>query len=86
MAKSAGGFFRLDDLIARGRDPLAFRMLALGVSYRKGLDFTWEALAEAERRLSGWRTQVRHALQAGGTPAKPVPDDPIRVAVRRGDR
>lgn len=80
MAKSAGGFFRLDDLIARGRDPLAFRMLALGVSYRKGLDFTWEALAEAERRLSGWRTQVRHALQAGGTPAKPVPDDPIRVA------
>ncbi len=79
MAKSAGGFFRLDDLIARGHDPLAFRMLALGVSYRKGLDFTWESLAEAERRLQGWRSQIREA--AHGTAAlKPSADDPIRVA------
>jgi cysteinyl-tRNA synthetase len=80
MAKSAGGFFRLDDLITRGHDPLAFRMLALGVSYRKGLDFTWEALAEAERRLGSWRTQVRDATQAGGTPSGPAQDDPIRIA------
>ena len=80
MAKSKGGFFRLDDLIARGHDPLAFRMLALGVSYRKGLDFTWEALTEAERRLGSWRTQVREATQAGGAPTTPAPDDPIRVA------
>ncbi|MHB8630771.1 MAG: cysteine--tRNA ligase [Candidatus Limnocylindria bacterium] len=80
MAKSAGGFFRLDDLIARGHDPLAFRMLALGVSYRKGLDFTWDALAEAGRRLEGWRTQLREATQAGGTPAAAAADDPIRVA------
>ncbi|HAF10833.1 MAG TPA: cysteine--tRNA ligase [Chloroflexi bacterium] len=79
-AKSADGFFRLDDLIARGHDPLAFRMLALGVSYRKGLDFAWEALGEAERRLGSWRTQVREATQAGGTPTMPAHDDPIRVA------
>lgn len=80
MAKSAGGFFRLDDLIARGHDPLAFRMLALGVSYRKGLDFTWEALGEAARRLGSWRTQVREATHAGGTPTTPAHDDPIRGA------
>jgi cysteinyl-tRNA synthetase len=80
MAKSAGGFFRLDDLIARGHDPLAFRMLALGVSYRKGLDFTWEALSEAERRLNSWRTQIREATQAGGSGAEPAADDPIRTA------
>ena len=80
MAKSAGGFFRLDDLVARGHDPLAFRMLALGVSYRKGLDFTWEALGEAQRRLGGWRTQVRDATQSGGTPRPPAADDPIHVA------
>ena len=80
MAKSAGDFFRLDDLTARAHDPLAFRMLALGVSYRKGLDFTWEALGEAERRLAGWRTQVREAAQSGGTAARPASDDPIRVA------
>ena len=79
MAKSAGGFFRLDDLIARGHDPLAFRMLALGVSYRKGLDFTWDSLAEAERRLQGWRSQIRDAA-AGTTATQPAEDDPIRIA------
>ncbi len=79
MAKSTGGFFRLDDLIARGHDPLAFRMLALGVSYRKGLDFTWDSLAEAERRLAGWRSQIREAAH-GTTAAPPTAADPIRVA------
>ena len=80
MAKSAGGFFRLDDLIERGHDPLAFRMQALGVSYRKGLDFTWDALAEAGRRLGAWRSQIRAAVQAGGTPAAVATADPIREA------
>ena len=79
MAKSAGGFFRLDDLIARGHDPLAFRMLALGVSYRKGLDFTWDALGESERRLQSWRSQIREAAE-GTTPETPSADDPIRAA------
>lgn len=79
MAKSTGGFFRLDDLIARGHDPLAFRMLAHGVSYRKGLEFTWGALTEAERRLDGWRSQIREALRAT-TPVPPAPDDQIRAA------
>jgi cysteinyl-tRNA synthetase len=79
MAKSAGGFFRVDDLVARGHDPLAFRMLALGVSYRKGLEFTWESLAEAGRRLDAWRSQVREAAQAGA-PRPAAADDPIRVA------
>ena len=79
MAKSAGGFFRLDDLIERGHDPLAFRMLALGVSYRKGLDFSWSALAEAEKRLAGWRSQLRDAVRSIPA-AAPAPDDPIRLA------
>ena len=79
MAKSAGGFFRLDDLIARGHDPLAFRMLSLGVSYRKGLEFTWEALAEAQRRLESWRAQIRGAIQAVA-PSAPASDDAIRLA------
>src|SRR5258706_747346 len=80
MAKSSGGFFKLDDLIARGQEPIWFRMLALGVSYRKGLDFTWDALAEAERRLSSWRTQIREAIQTGGRPTPAEAADPIRAA------
>ena len=79
MAKSAGVFFRLDELLSRGHDPLAFRMLALGVSYRKGLDFTWDALAESERRLNGWRSQIRDAAQRT-TAEVPAQEDPIRSA------
>ena len=80
MAKSAGGFFRLDDVIARGHDPLAFRMLALGSSYRKGLDFTWDALAEAGRRLDSWRAQIREAASRTPDVLPAAPTDPIRIA------
>ena len=66
MAKSAGEFLRLADVEAKGYDPLAFRMLALGTSYRKGLDFTWEGLDSAQRRLDKWRRQIREAYQAVG--------------------
>lgn len=80
MHKSIGNVFFVRDIEARGHDPLAFRMLVLGVSYRKGLDFTWSSLAEGERRLSGWRSQLREAMQSGGMPARPAADDPIRAA------
>jgi cysteinyl-tRNA synthetase len=80
MHKSIGNVFFIRDIEARGHDPLAFRMLVLGVSYRKGLDFTWSSLAEGERRLNVWRSQLREAVQSGGTPAAVATDDPIRSA------
>jgi len=80
MHKSIGNVFLVSDIEARGHDPLAFRMLVLGVSYRKGLDFTWASLAEGERRLNSWRSQLREAAQAGGEPIRPAADDPIRAA------
>ena len=42
MAKSAGGFYQLGDIESWGFDPLAFRLLTLGTSYRKGVDFARE--------------------------------------------
>ena len=80
MHKSIGNVFLVRDIEERGHDPLAFRMLVLGVSYRKGLDFTWASLAEGERRLNSWRSQLREAVQAGGEPTRPAEDDPIRAA------
>ncbi len=80
MHKSMGNVFLVRDIEERGHDPLAFRMLVLGVSYRKGLDFTWASLAEGQRRLDGWRSQLREALQAGGAPTDAADDDPIRAA------
>jgi cysteinyl-tRNA synthetase len=81
MAKSAGGFLRLSDIEERGFDPLAFRLLALGTSYRKGVDFTWESLQSAQTRLDKWRGVIAEAWQAaGGAADAPKDDDPIRVA------
>jgi len=81
MAKSAGGFLRVADIEARGTDPLAFRLLALGTSYRKGVDFTWESLDSAARRLDKWRGVIAEAWQTAGAKADPPKDDdPIRVA------
>jgi cysteinyl-tRNA synthetase len=81
MAKSAGGFLRLSDVEAKGFDPLAFRLLALGTSYRKGVDFTWEGLESAQRRLDKWRGVIAEAWQAAdGVATSPDADDPLRVA------
>ena len=81
MAKSAGEFLRLSHLDARGFDPLAFRLLALGTSYRKGLDFTWDGLDSAQRRLEKWRGVIGEAWQStGGKAAHVDASDPIRAA------
>jgi cysteinyl-tRNA synthetase len=49
MAKSAGEFLRLQSLIDRGYDPLAYRYLCLTAHYRTQLNFTWEALDAAAK-------------------------------------
>ena len=63
MAKSAGGFYQLGDIESWGFDPLAFRLLTLGTSYRKGVDFAREGLASAQARLDRWRSLVGEARQ-----------------------
>ncbi|HUQ41912.1 MAG TPA: hypothetical protein VM052_05365, partial [Candidatus Limnocylindrales bacterium] len=81
MAKSAGGFVTLSTIEERGCDPLAFRLLALGTSYRKGLDFTWDGLESAGRRLEKWRGVIAGAWQTtGGSETPAERDDPIRVS------
>ena len=65
MAKSAGDFLRIQSLIDRGYDPLAYRYLCLTGHYRSQLNFTWEALDAAAKGLDRMR-QSFHAL----------PDDP----------
>ena len=81
MSKSTGGFMRLSDIEAKGFDPLAFRLLSLGTSYRKGVDFTWESLEAAQNRLNKWRGVIGDAYQAtGGRATAPRDEDEIRVA------
>ncbi|MHB8312086.1 MAG: cysteine--tRNA ligase [Candidatus Dormibacteria bacterium] len=55
MAKSSGNVYTLEDLEARGFDPLSFRFLCATVRYRSRLNFTLLALAAAERGLQRLR-------------------------------
>ncbi len=53
MAKSAGNFYTLRDVIQKGFNPLAYRFLLLGTHYRTPVNFTWEAMKAAEAGLMG---------------------------------
>lgn len=49
MSKSLGNLFTLDDVIKRGFDPLALRLLFMSAHYRREMNFTWENLAGAQK-------------------------------------
>ncbi len=44
MSKSKNNFYTIEDIKSRGIDPLSMRLMAMGTSYRKPLNFTWESL------------------------------------------
>lgn len=55
MSKSLGNTYTLKDIVAKGYDPLAYRLLCLQTHYRSELNFTWESLAAAQNRIRKWR-------------------------------
>jgi cysteinyl-tRNA synthetase len=69
MGKSEGNLVLLDDLMARGYEPLSFRYLALNNHYRKYLQFSWQALKAADTALMG----LRRLLVETGLPAPDAP-------------
>jgi cysteinyl-tRNA synthetase len=75
MSKSAGGTVLLDDLVAKGIEPLAFRYFFLQAHYRSQQDLTDEALTAAQAALDGLRSRALDARAAGGDvdPAKVEP-------------
>ncbi len=65
MAKSAGGFLRVQTLIDRGYDPLAYRYFCLNAHYRSKLNLNWEGLDGAARALSRLRSAVHQCGDSG---------------------
>ena len=53
MAKSAGNFYTLRDVIEKGFSPIVFRYLSLQTHYRTPLNFTWESMKAAQSGLAG---------------------------------
>ena len=72
MSKSKGNFVTAQDLVAKSYDPIAMRYLILNSNYRKGLQFSFEALDGAQTALNklrklmgGWKeNQVRESLSS----------------------
>ncbi len=52
MSKSLGNTYTVDDLVARGFSPLAFRYFCLNGHYRNKLNFTWKGLEGAQISLN----------------------------------
>jgi cysteinyl-tRNA synthetase len=65
MAKSAGEFLRLQSLIDRGYDPLAYRYFCLGAHYRPKLRFSWEGMDSATAGLGRLRAAYSSWEEAG---------------------
>ncbi|HUS26585.1 MAG TPA: cysteine--tRNA ligase [Nevskiaceae bacterium] len=55
MAKSAQNFYTLQDIIDKGFDPIAFRLLVLQAHYRSQAHFSWDNLEAAQNRLQKYR-------------------------------
>lgn len=51
MAKSEGNFLTLQTIKEKGLSPIAYRYFLLQTHYRKQLNFSWEALAAAQKAL-----------------------------------
>ncbi len=69
MSKSLGNYFTLQDLLAKGYDPLAIRYLLLSTHYRKQLNLTLEVLdaaAAAVTRLTDFYRRVSEYDGDGG--------------------
>jgi len=66
MAKATGGFVRLETVIERGYDPMAYRFFCLGAHYRAKLNLTWESLDGAATALE----RLRAAAHEWGPPGE----------------
>ncbi len=64
MSKSLNNFYTLRDIVEKGYEPLAFRVMALQGSYRNQSNFTWENLVAAQNRLQSFQAMVDLKWQA----------------------
>lgn len=63
MSKSLGNAYLVQDLIDKGFDPLAFKMMCFTSHYRNKLNFTWEALESSQNSLNRLREGYRKHLE-----------------------
>lgn len=65
MSKSSGDFLRLQTVIDKGYDPLAYRFYCLSAHYRSKLNFSWEGMDGAANGLNRLRINYYEWGEAG---------------------
>jgi cysteinyl-tRNA synthetase len=81
MAKSSGNVLTIQDLMADGHDPLAFRYLCYTARYRRQIGFSDEALSGAGTALRRLRRKLAALAQDAGTIAAAPTDEALRASV-----
>ncbi|MDP3983103.1 MAG: class I tRNA ligase family protein, partial [bacterium] len=82
MSKSLGNVYKIEDIIAKGFEPLDLRYLYLTAHYRKQQNFTWEALKSARtarlrlvKTISQWDSPKTGCAQLEKSFAQAIGDD-----------
>ncbi len=79
MAKSSGNAYTLEDIQARGFDPLALRFLYCMAHYRSQINFTFSALRSAQTALRRLRLKIA-ALESASAGVYDAKDElPVRA-------
>lgn len=65
ISKSLGNTVLVNDIIAEGIDPLAYKYFLLSAHYSTPVNFTWDALRAAEKALNSLRTVVNEGRENG---------------------
>jgi cysteinyl-tRNA synthetase len=68
MSKSKGNYYTFRDVAAKGYSPAAVRYFLLSVPYNKQINFTFDALAGAEKTVAGLRDFRARLNEAKTTP------------------
>jgi len=76
MSKSRGNYYTLQDLLEKGWKPMAIRYLLLSMSYRRRLNFTFEGLEEAAKKIENICNTIETMKNANGT------DDAEKIAMK----
>lgn len=64
MSKSLGNIYTLEDIVGKGYNLQAFKLLVLSKHYRTEGNFTWEILEAAQNRLKHWQAAADLRWQA----------------------
>jgi cysteinyl-tRNA synthetase len=71
MSKSLGNVYRLQDLVEKGYSVNSFKYLVLSSHYRNQMNFTFEALKNAENTLDGIYAFIGKVREVTGSERKP---------------